>query len=271
MDISLKSRTDIVSWGFVFRILGYEPSIPIWEILDIPEKIVNNPEPCLDIAKIFFDRSQSIWTLQTMTSDEEVANHLEAQRMIDLGLLYDCFGRIVKSYGEDTAIKLYEWTDRQFIHEKSMFWWDWQSIFSKQLRNQTSLIFSISPNNNEQILNIIKDQFERESVKEKRLDIEFEKLCRNFSDNTEEINFLNNVSVSDITIHNNFDDVNDELSNIFDFEGILARDCAYKIWQRINANFEKEVRESIFQWGVKESEDLGTKINQRLKNYCLSV
>src|ERR1700709_452829 len=106
MDISLKSRSDIVSWASVFCILGYAPCIPIWGILDLPKEIINNPEASLDIAKIFFNRSKSIWTPQRMTSDEEVANHMEAQRMIDLGLLYDCFGRIVKSYGEDTAIKL---------------------------------------------------------------------------------------------------------------------------------------------------------------------
>jgi hypothetical protein len=44
-----------------------------------------------------------------MTSDEEVTNHLEAQRMIDLGRLYDCFGKVVKAYGEESAINLYEW------------------------------------------------------------------------------------------------------------------------------------------------------------------
>ncbi|HLM02226.1 MAG TPA: hypothetical protein VK400_14320 [Pyrinomonadaceae bacterium] len=271
MDISLKSRADIVSWASVFRILGYEPCMPIWGILDLPKEIINNPKAVLDIAKIFFNGIKSIWTPQQMTSDEEVANHMEAQRMIDLGLLYDCFGRIVKSYGEEAAIKLYEWGERQFIHEKSTFWWVWWSIFSKQLRNQTSVISFTAPNNYQQILSIIKDQVEQESLREKRLDIEFEKLCQNFSANPEEINRLNNASVSDITIFNNFDDVTDELSNIFDFESILTRDCAYKVWQRINANFEKEVRENIFQWGVKESKNIGSRIDRKLKNYCLSI
>ncbi|MGI8466839.1 MAG: hypothetical protein ACR2N3_00095 [Pyrinomonadaceae bacterium] len=271
MNILLKSRSDIVSWGAVFRILGYELCIPIWKIIDISEKIIDNPKPILDIAKIFFKGSASIWSPKIMTTDEEVSNHFEAQRMLDLGLLYDCFGRIVNSYEEETAIQLYEWGDRYFIHEKLVFWWNWNNIFSKLMRNQTSLVTSLNQNDSEQILGIIKNQFEQEAYRKEKLDVEFERLCQEFSTNPEQINLLNKVSISDVTIFNNFDDVDDELSNIFNFEGILYLDCAYKIWQRINANFEIEVRENLFQWGIKELKNSGLGINRRLKDYCLCV
>ena len=88
MNIYLKSRKDILGWLGLFRILGCDLCIPIWDILEIPTNILNSPEEILKFSREFFRRGGEITVKSTLSSDDEVSNHLEARRMIDLGHLY---------------------------------------------------------------------------------------------------------------------------------------------------------------------------------------
>lgn len=171
MDVSLKLQSDKLAWASVFRILGFQPSVSIWKIIGIPKPIADNPDYILRIAQTFFLEDEGVYSGEILVSEEDVSNRVEAQRMIDLAHLYKVFGRIVAHYNEENAIKLYEWGKRSFIHEKSIFWENWYSIFSEILKNQTSLMIFLDKNDSNRVVSIIKDQFKQKTNRKENLDI----------------------------------------------------------------------------------------------------
>lgn len=280
MDISLTSRTDTTAWSSLFQILGYDLCIPIWDILDIPPNVLNNTTRILEISKFFFTRGGEIPVEKELSSDKEVSNYLEAYRMMDLGHLYKCFGKIVAYYGEETAIHLFKLGEIHFVGEISRYWDDWHLLFSKLLKKNLSPSIFLSQEVHKQLLDIIKFHFEEEADKSEKLKIRFEQMCQRYSSNLEEerdkLNQLMSYDIrnSEFTNEEGFENICDELDWVFAFDLLLLQDCPYKIWRDFNAVCEETSREKFFQFGVKELtliDKYYDKKLEKLKDYYLTI
>lgn len=264
MKIELNSRSEILAWEEVFRLLGVEFYMSCWDAIGVPKEIISEPSHILKIARFFHTRGGEITPEKIMTSDQEVANYLEAFRMIDLGHLYKTFGRITNYYGEAVANDLYEWGERNAVHDKSIFWWEWHNIFNYKFKNDSRISNPIKKNY-KQILDIIYHHtVEKEKVSD-NIEMKFEKLWKTASFSSDEkaifnIDFEKGIENKDIFI--------------VSISLILTQECAYHIWKNINSTFEKEVRKELCQWGVNEIIlSLGDdEVNwKNLESYCLSV
>lgn len=271
MKILLKSNSDILGWASMFRILGFDLSVPIWEMIGIPKEIVINPKYVVQVAERFFMGNGEITPKGKMTSEKEVSNYFEARRMIDLGCLYNCFGRIVAYYNEENAINLYYWGERNFIQEKSSCWYVWHSIFLNMLRTRIEVKNYFDKQVFEKTFDTIKDEFEKTAFKKKKLETEFRVLCQKYALNLEKQNSLKNLMYYDYTDQNNFNDIHEELTSVFNFDLLLNQDCAFRIWRVMNIRYDKNFRKKMFGWGVNVYHSLGGTLDKSLEEYCLSV
>lgn len=258
MNIQLRSREDILGWLSLFRILGYDLCIPIWDILEIPTGLLTDPEKILKFSRDFFGRGGEIPVSKTLSSDDEVSNHLEARRMIDLGHLYNYFGKVVASYGEQTAIQLFSFGEIHFVGEVSRHWDIWHSLFSKLLRNGSSQNKALDDELYNALLSVIQFHFKREKAKQEELKYKFDQMCRKYYSNLQEertrlYQLLPYGARNDKSTKNeSFDSVYEELEQIFSFDLLLLQIISYQIWRDFLSICTKDSCERVFQFIVQQ-------------------
>ena len=258
MNIHLRSREDILGWLSLFRILGCELCIPIWDILEIPTIILNNPEKILKFSRDFFGRGGEISVNNTLSSDDEVSNHLEARRMIDLGHLYNYFGKVVANYGEQTAIQIFSFGEIHFVGEISRHWDIWHSLFSKLLRNSSSQNKALDEELYNKLRSVIQFHFKQEKVKQEELKYKFDQMCRKYYSNLQEERtklyqlLPNGKRNNKYTKNESFNSIYEELEQIFSFDLLLLQITSYQIWRDFLSICEKDSCDIVFQFIVQQ-------------------
>lgn len=258
MNIQLRAREDILGWSSLFRILGCDLCIPIWDILEIPKGILTNPEKILKFSRDFFGRGGEISLDNTLSSDDEVSNHLEARRMVDLGHLYNYFGRVVASYGEQTAIQLFSFGEIHFVGEVARHWDIWHSLFSKLLRNSSSRNEALDEELYNRLLGVIQSHFEQERVKQEELRYKFDQMCRRYYSNLEEertklYQLLPYCTGKNrYTKNESFNSVYEELEQIFSFDLLLLQVTSYQIWRDFLSSCKGDSCEIVFRFIVRQ-------------------
>ena len=270
MNIYLKSRVDILGWSSLFRILGYDLCIPIWDILEIPPSILDKPERILEVSRTFFKRGGEITVEKTLSSDE-VLNHLEARRMIDLGYLYNYFGRVVASYGEQTATQLFRFGEIHFVGEISRYWDIWHSMFSKLLRTDLSQNNLLDEELYKTVLGVIKSNLEQEKIKQEKLKYLFDQMCQEYYLNLEEERkklgqlLLHNAEGKEYPKNGNFNDAYEDLERIFSFDLLLLQVTSYEIWRDFLSTFKEDEREKVFQFAIQQLSLIDKTFSEKIK------
>ena len=240
MRVILKIENDMSGWDKFFKFININEFIPLWEILNVPDIFIENPVKIQEISNSFLGRETGILDLPTV-SPKELNSHLESIKMIHLGYLYKAFGLISFNYGITNAFLLQEIAERNFVHEKSTFWWQWYYLFKYRIKKDAKLVELLNKSQHKGLLKIINNYT---SIFEKK---------RFFAQET-----ISKVSKSEIFVE--------------DFELILDQQCAYQVWQHVNKSLDKENITIKNKWGENETKILGyAKSLRKMKAYCLSV
>lgn len=240
MIIDLLETADISGWQTFFQLFTSEKFVGLWEIINVSESFVQDPLPLTEFSKHLLDKGtefNSSYQLQKRTLED----HQEFIRLTHLGNLCHVFGKITLYYGELDSRRLYDFAERNFIHTKSTFWWEWYYFLTGVLRKSMELSVNFS---NEEYKGLIL------SIREATPD-----LNRRIARAKSELRVLG-----------------------FDFPRseqlirILQQEYAYQIWKNINKNFTGDSRQRLFQWGATRSRQLGSRIRwSRMKRYCMNV
>ena len=242
----------------LFRILGCDLCIPIWGILEIPTRILDSPEKILKFSREFFGRGGEITVENTLSSDAEVSNHLEARRMIDLGHLYNYFGKVVAGYGEQTASQLFNFGEIHFVGEISRHWDIWHSLFSKLLRNSSSQDKALDEELYDMLLSVIQFHFKQEKVKQEELKYKFDQMCQKYYSNLQEERAKLYQLLPHATRNNrhtkneSFNSAREELEQIFSFDLLLLQITSYQIWRDFLSVCKKDFREKVFLFMIQQ-------------------
>lgn len=240
MKIELRSETDISGWSGFFKLFNNNQQIMLWKILDIPEAFISYPKTLIEISNEFLERETGVSDLFSLP-ETELSSYQESVRLIHLGYLYRAFGKITFAYGENNSRALYNLADRNFIHKKSTFWWQWYHLLNYEIKNALSLAKNLGETEYIKILEIIN--FNIKAFKKKIY------AARRIISKNGEI---------EISVEN--------------FELILDQECAYQTWMNINKLFDEKTRRQIFEWGYDKAKSLGGVGNwKNTKLYCLSV
>lgn len=255
MKILLESRNSIIDWAAFFTIGGYRLCVPVWKILDFPLEVCEKPQYLLETAKFFFVHDRSLSPDSPLASETEVENFLEARRMVDLGHLYECFGRLVAYYGENVAEQLYQLGMLHFAGRSARLWDYWDVLFSRLRTDRTWVTEALGNRFGSELVTIVNRRFKELADKQETLAAEWKRICDLYSSDQEKLrDDLNEVSWCDVRsadlYENDRGETCGELSRVFDFDSFIENHCSIKIWKDLNVCFENQIRHQFFQLSI---------------------
>lgn len=266
----MNSRTAITAWSQLFRIVGYELCIPVLNLLNIPQNMRENPERLLEISKFFFTGNRGIPLDEELSTESEAANYFEACRMVDLGHLYECFGRLVVYYGGKPAEDLYELGRVHFVDDLSRFWDIWHTLFLRMHRNDLLVRNPLGDKFGDWLIKDLTRRFKEETDKQNELTVKWLQICDSYSSDLEkQRNKLNELLWYDIrdpefTNEGGFENPCDELNWVFDIESMIERDCAIRIWKDLNQSFDNKTRSDFFDLSARLIADINEGLSREI-------
>jgi hypothetical protein len=253
MNIHLDSRKDITSWHELFTILAFDLCVPLWNLLDIPAEIFENPMPMLEISKELIAHDRRLPLPERRMSEDAIATSMEARRMTNLGCLYISFGKIMAVYGEIPANALFRLGDLHFAGPVNRYWHYWHFFFAELLKPGNRLREALADSGDRiKLEQLVEKRLQEEKQKAMELDVKYGQMRDRFFLNFEQ----EKAKLRGITSYDDFDDPDvensDALDMIFSFDLLIYDQCASAIWKDINETFSAPTAERLFDQGITE-------------------
>lgn len=227
MEIEIGSYVEGAYWHFFFELFRKSDYKPLWQILDVSERIVSDPESIAGFARDYLETPTRRKSEKGFLHQSNLDDSKEAIRLSELDKLTTIFDRIIDHYGLETALELYRLADRAFLQAKGRFWSIWLELFSEDIEIYFPLTDYLDESGHDKVREIVNRQLA--ILKEKRIRIAEETL----------------------------DDFPD--GKIVHVENAIERNCAIKIWQEIDIVFNKAIKDEIRRWGFDNVDYLFTK------------